>query len=83
MKAIGNIKTCVTCRQILPLSEFNRDSRTSDGLDCRCRKCSKERSRKYRAANRDKCNAASARTEQKGGQHGNQNKMRIKRLSAI
>lgn len=75
MKAIGNIKTCITCRQMLPLSEFNRDSRTSDGLDCRCRKCSKERNRKYRAANRDKCNAASARYHR---EHAEQDKERQK-----
>lgn len=48
MRAIGNLKTCITCKQTKPLTEYNKDSRTADGLECRCRECAKERSRKYR-----------------------------------
>ena len=32
-------KICDECREAKPLSEFNRDRRKQDGLQCRCRTC--------------------------------------------
>jgi hypothetical protein len=69
MRAIGNLKTCVTCRQTKPLEEFNKDSRTSDGLDCRCRECSRVKSKKYRETHPETCDAASKRWREENAEH--------------
>lgn len=47
-------KTCGTCRQSKPLSEFNRKRSRADGLQEVCRECNRASSRKYYAANRDR-----------------------------
>ena len=43
------LKRCVTCHQERPLSDFNRRRAAHDGLQSRCRSCSKE----WYLANRD------------------------------
>jgi len=35
-------KRCCSCKQYLPVSEFNRQSKTPDGLQALCRPCQKE-----------------------------------------
>jgi hypothetical protein len=45
------MKPCTTCKEVKPLSDFNRNRRTRDGLQCYCRPCDNERSRRYHAAN--------------------------------
>lgn len=47
-------KTCGTCRQSKPLSEFNRKRSRADGLQEVCRDCNRESSRRYYAENREK-----------------------------
>jgi hypothetical protein len=47
-------KKCYTCEKTLPLTEFNKNKRRYDGLQTHCRKCQREKSRKYYAANKPK-----------------------------
>lgn len=35
-------KVCSKCKRELPISEFNKNKRTSDGLSSRCRECSRK-----------------------------------------
>ena len=42
-------KTCRVCGRVLPKSEFNKDKNYVDGLNTRCRQCSMEAQRKWRA----------------------------------
>jgi 5-methylcytosine-specific restriction endonuclease McrA len=41
------MKQCVKCSKIKPLTEFYKDSRTTDGLYCSCKKCHDKRSRNW------------------------------------
>lgn len=41
-------KTCFTCKQEKPISEFRKNKRNKDGLNGACRTCSSEYSRLYR-----------------------------------
>jgi hypothetical protein len=41
-------KTCKRFGQLLPLSEFNKSTRSSDGHSSICRECAKEKLRNYR-----------------------------------
>ena len=50
----GLTKRCCTCKRLLPVSEFNRRTRASDGLQSRCRACC----RAWYLANRDSHRAA-------------------------
>ncbi len=45
-------KTCGTCRQSKPLTEFNRKSSRADGRQEVCRECNRASSRRYYAENR-------------------------------
>ena len=49
------VKQCTNCGQVKKLDAFNRTKGNRDGLESRCRECSKERDKKarqrYRAAN--------------------------------
>lgn len=47
-------KTCSTCREVLPASEFHRSSRSASGLQAYCKACGAERQRAYRAKNPDR-----------------------------
>lgn len=38
-------KTCCLCKQLLPVSAFNRNNKNKDGLESGCRECRKERER--------------------------------------
>jgi hypothetical protein len=40
-------KECPHCHRFLPLSKFNKDKNTKDGLSCYCRKCLAKKSREY------------------------------------
>lgn len=48
------MKTCGTCRQSKPITEFNRKASRPDGLQEVCRDCNRESSRRYYAENREK-----------------------------
>lgn len=48
--AIGDQKTCSTCRLVLPLDAFNKNRSFKDGLANQCRDCLTESRRKYREA---------------------------------
>ena len=50
-------KKCSECGRILPLSEFNKNRRSKDGLQDRCRECFSRYNRKRYAANREKIKA--------------------------
>ena len=41
------MKICATCNQLLPVSEFQKDSQKTDGLRSYCRNCRRIRSRQY------------------------------------
>jgi hypothetical protein len=47
-------KTCGTCRQSKPLTEFNRKSSRADGRQEVCRECNRASSRRYYEQNRQK-----------------------------
>ncbi len=47
-------KVCGTCREIKPLTDFNRKSSRADGLQEVCRACNRESSRAYYARNRER-----------------------------
>ena len=49
-----SLKRCAMCKQTKPLSEFNVHRGRKDGLQPQCRECSRARSRRYYAENRDK-----------------------------
>ena len=34
-------KTCVRCKESKPITEFSKDRRNKDGLNCYCRTCKK------------------------------------------
>jgi hypothetical protein len=38
---VDDVKRCCTCKQIKPLSEFNRMTRSKDGRQGSCRECNK------------------------------------------
>lgn len=47
-------KTCRTCGEVLPLSEFARNVQNRDGYNGQCKACQREYSRRHYAANREK-----------------------------
>lgn len=48
---MGEVKTCKTCGQTMPTTEFGRNKAYKDGLQPRCRPCQCEKERAYRKAN--------------------------------
>ena len=42
-------KKCTKCGRELPLSEFGKDARSKDGLQCYCKECVNNRARQYHA----------------------------------
>lgn len=40
-------KKCTKCGKVLPLSEFNKNKRTSDGYQCQCRECVAKYNKSY------------------------------------
>lgn len=55
------MKTCTKCGESKPLSEFNKNSRTRDGLRSWCRACVSIASAKWYVENTEKANAARAK----------------------
>ncbi len=53
------MKTCTCCKVVKPLSEFNKDSRSSDGHLIYCKPCLKLRQRPYLIKSRSKRLASS------------------------
>lgn len=49
----SNTKRCSRCATDLPISCFNRDKSTGDGLQCKCRGCQKEVRRDWYERNRE------------------------------
>ena len=47
-------KKCSSCKEEKDLNQFNKNKRRSDGLNTLCKYCSRKRSRKYYADNREK-----------------------------
>lgn len=39
---MADFKQCCTCHEVLPVSEFNKRRKAKDGLQSRCRACSRE-----------------------------------------
>lgn len=50
MTMAERLKTCCTCHRPLPISEFNKRRAAKDGLQSRCRSCSRELYQRNRAA---------------------------------
>ena len=44
----GGLKTCVGCKQALPVADFYNSTTNSDGLRSKCRNCVQEQNRAYR-----------------------------------
>lgn len=47
-------KVCGKCRKELPLNMFCKNTNTSDGLRCYCKKCSYEYNKMYYSSDRGK-----------------------------
>jgi hypothetical protein len=47
------MKRCGTCGELLPMHQFNRRRRSTDGLQPTCRSCNRASARRYYALNRD------------------------------
>lgn len=52
------MKICTKCGESKPLSEFNQNSKTRDGLICWCKACARIALAKWKAANPEKVKAA-------------------------
>jgi hypothetical protein len=48
--AMADSKKCSTCHLVVPLTEFNRRAAAPDGLQARCRACSRQWYEDHRAA---------------------------------
>lgn len=46
------LKVCSICKAELPITEFNKNKRKSDGKQTHCRECNRKTSRKYYNANK-------------------------------
>ena len=46
-------KKCRKCNEVLPVSEFYKNSKSKDGLACYCKKCCVKRSTEYYHAHRE------------------------------
>jgi len=53
------MKTCCRCKEVLPLTEYNRDSGQKDGMQARCKECHRETSLLWKTS--DKGRAAGLR----------------------
>src|SRR5207248_903653 len=51
-------KRCSHCKRWLPFDAFGRNPRTKLGLSSWCRECAREATRRWRAANSERINAA-------------------------
>lgn len=47
------MKTCTFCKEVKPLSEFNKNKSRKDGLQNKCRPCSQTRFKEYYASNKE------------------------------
>jgi hypothetical protein len=47
-------KGCSVCKRTTPLSMFNKDRSTSDGLERRCKECNSVKSKEYHAKHKNK-----------------------------
>lgn len=47
------MKTCTTCKQQKDLADFNKKKSTRDGLQAKCRECSKRLAQSHYLANKD------------------------------
>jgi hypothetical protein len=48
------LKVCYTCHKEKEISQFNKNIKRKDGLQSICKECSKERSKKFYADNKEK-----------------------------
>lgn len=48
------MKSCLSCHETKPLTEFGKNSQGAGGIAATCKSCKNEYNRKYYAANRDK-----------------------------
>ncbi|TRX43725.1 hypothetical protein [Corynebacterium guaraldiae] len=54
-------KRCSMCKETKPVSEFGKDRSRGDGLSYKCRKCVREKSRRYYETNKEKIAEAGRR----------------------
>lgn len=47
------LKVCSICKKKKELSDYNNNKTKSDGLQCHCRDCNRERSKAYYASNKE------------------------------
>ncbi len=55
------MKVCTKCQESKPLTEFFRDARLSDGLQCRCKPCMRAATNDWAKRNPEKCKERQAR----------------------
>jgi len=48
------LKTCSKCKERKPHSEFYRNNRNKDGLQCRCKECHNKQTQQYKKQNPEK-----------------------------
>lgn len=63
------MKRCCTCKSEKPVGEFGRNARSPDGLQKRCRVCSREASANYYLRNKDKAQLASRSWQDRNKEH--------------
>jgi len=59
VKAFNGYKKCSCCGDVLPILMFSKNKREPDGLQCECRNCDAERSKKCYEANKARENERS------------------------
>lgn len=58
-------KRCYKCGQIKPISDFNKNKKSKDGLQSECRECHAETMRKYHLKKAEEIKAISATIKEK------------------
>src|ERR1700675_2874141 len=50
------MKTCLVCRNSLPLTEYHKNYKGKDGHQSRCKKCAIEKMAQYQRENKERVN---------------------------
>ncbi len=65
MPTLEEIKTCCYCKKNLPITSFNKNRATKDGLSACCRQCKSLKEKEYRAKNPQKYDEIKKRWKEK------------------
>jgi hypothetical protein len=70
-------RVCSKCKKELDESQFNKDKTKKDGLECRCKSCIKEKTKKYREKNQEKIKKYRDNTKNKSKEYRINNKKKL------